>query len=83
MKQIFFFGILSITYVTNCSRILVIPLQGKLHMIYTNTIGQELKNKGHEVRGPIILNQHWSFPYMEQQFTEFSEFKESDKITKT
>ena len=51
MKQIVY--LLCIFYVVNCSRILVIPMQGKSHMIYTNTIGQELKNKGHEVCEPV------------------------------
>ena len=30
-------------------RILVIPTQGRSHMISTNSIGQELKARGHEV----------------------------------
>ena len=36
--------------VVSCDRILVIPTQGKSHMISTNWIGQELKDRGHEVR---------------------------------
>ena len=32
------------------SRILVLPIQGVSHMILTNTIGQELQSRGHEVK---------------------------------
>ena len=32
------------------ARILIIPMQGKSHMIATNAIGQQLKKNGQEVR---------------------------------
>ena len=40
-------GIISFAH---AARILIIPMQGKSHMIATNAIGQELKKNGHEVR---------------------------------
>ena len=39
----------------HCSRILVIPMQGKSHMIATNAIGQELKKNGHEERSDLCI----------------------------
>ena len=47
-SRIIFFISFAVIY-AECSRILVIPVQGKSHMIATNAIGQELKKNGHEV----------------------------------
>ena len=47
-SRIIFFISFAVIY-AECSRILVIPMQGKSHMIATNAIGQELKKNGHEV----------------------------------
>ena len=51
-SRIIFFISFAVIY-AECSRILVIPMQGKSHMIATNAIGQELKKNGHEVRSDL------------------------------
>ena len=50
MRQIIFLCIFGIITIAHTARILIIPMQGKSHMIATNAIGQELKKNGHEVR---------------------------------
>ena len=50
MRQIIFLCIFGIIAIAHTARILIIPMQGKSHMIATNAIGQELKKNGHEVR---------------------------------
>ena len=50
MRQITFLCIFGIIAIARATRILIIPMQGKSHMIATNAIGQELKKNGHEVR---------------------------------
>ena len=68
-----------------CSRILVLPIQGVSHMILTNTIGQELQSRGHEVKWlyPLVLKnvKLWYnrvFPHHHlPNITEFSKFCES------
>ena len=50
MRQITLLCIFGIIAIARAARILIIPMQGKSHMIATNAIGQELKKNGHEVR---------------------------------
>ena len=50
MRQTMLLWILCFINSAQSSRILVIPMQGKSHMIATNAIGQEFKKTGHEVR---------------------------------
>ena len=50
MRQIIFLYFFGIIVIARAARILIIPMQGKSHMIATNAIGQELKKNGHEVR---------------------------------
>ena len=49
----------AILTVVSCDRILVIPTQGRSHMISTNSIGQELKLRGHEVRPNCLLSVYY------------------------
>ena len=58
-SRIIFFISFAVIY-AECSRILVIPMQGKSHMIATNAIGQELKKNGHEVGSDLYYL--WKFP---------------------
>ena len=55
MKQRIIFFLSCAFLYAHCSRILVIPMQGKSHMIATNAIGQELKKNGHEVRSDLCI----------------------------
>ena len=50
MKLTFFIWMCYLCSVIYSSRILILPLQGKSHMISTNAIGHELKKNGHDVR---------------------------------
>ena len=50
MRQLILLWFACIITFTNAGKILILPAQGKSHMIATNAIGQELKLNGHEVR---------------------------------
>lgn len=49
MKELLLLWMFFFCNCINGSRILIIPFQGKSHMISTNALGQELKKNGHEV----------------------------------